>query len=297
MNINIVFIGCVESSKSLLIALLQCNVNIVGVITKCSSKFNSDFCDLSTICNNYGLDYIYCEDVNSTEIYEYIKSKKPDLIYCFGWSQLIKSEILDIPTKGCVGFHPAELPRNRGRHPIIWALALGLHKTASTFFFLSDGADNGDIISQEEVSISDEDDAQSLYEKIIKVSSKQVIDITNDFLENSIVRISQDEKQANYWRKRTKEDGKIDWRMNSKAIYNLVRALTKPYVGAHFVYNNKEIKVWSSKILEYKIGLNVEPGKVLKVFNDKSFVVKTGDGAILINSYEDEIIKEGEYLI
>ena len=49
---------------------------------------------------------------------------------------------------GVVGYHPAKLPQNRGRHPIIWSLALGLKHSASTFFFIQNGVDNGDIISQ-----------------------------------------------------------------------------------------------------------------------------------------------------
>ena len=52
-----------------------------------------------------------------------------------------------------MGYHPAELPYNRGRHPIIWALALGLKSTASTFFYMKEGADDGDIISQEIVKL------------------------------------------------------------------------------------------------------------------------------------------------
>ena len=40
--------------------------------------------------------------------------------------------------------------------------------------------------------------------------------------------------------------------MTSQAIYNLVRALTKPYVGAHINYKEKEIIVWKVEIIENK---------------------------------------------
>ena len=58
----------------------------------------------------------------------------PDLIICVGWSQILKSEILNIPKLGVIGFHPSKLPENRGKHPIIWSLVLGKKETASTFF-------------------------------------------------------------------------------------------------------------------------------------------------------------------
>lgn len=83
--------------------------------------------------------YIYSIDINDNSSVKFIRECNPDIIYCFGWSQLIKSEILNIPKLGVIGNHPAELPKNRGRHPIIWALALGLKQTASTFFIMNEG--------------------------------------------------------------------------------------------------------------------------------------------------------------
>ena len=75
---------------------------------------------------------------------------------------------------GVLGYHPAELPKNRGRHPIIWALVLGLKRTASTFFFMDEGADTGDILSQYKINISKNDNAETLYNRIIEVAMKQV---------------------------------------------------------------------------------------------------------------------------
>ena len=88
-------------------------------------------------------------------------------------SRLLKEEILSIAPFGVVGFHATALPANRGRHPIIWALVLGLSETASTFFFMDEGADSGDILSQYKLSISENDNAESLYKKVIKVASVQ----------------------------------------------------------------------------------------------------------------------------
>ena len=70
---------------------------------------------------------------NEAEQISFITEKSPDVIYCFGWSHILSKKILKLPPYGVVGFHPAELPNNRGRHPIVWALFLGLKKTASTF--------------------------------------------------------------------------------------------------------------------------------------------------------------------
>ena len=68
--------------------------------------------------------------------------------------------------RGVIGYHPAALPHNRGRHPIIWALARGLTQTASTFFLMDEGADTGAIVDQEPVPIGAHDDAGRLYARL-----------------------------------------------------------------------------------------------------------------------------------
>lgn len=297
--IKILFIGCVKSSERMLDKLINMEVEIVGVVTKRKSTFNSDFCDLKVLATKNDISCIYAENINDKYLVNFAKEKKPDLIYCFGWSELLGNEILSIPTKGCVGHHPTELPYNRGRHPQIWALVLGLKKTASTFFMMKEGADDGDIISQEELLIDIDDDAMSLYKKIDEIALKQIEKFTNDFINNTVKYIKQDNSKANYWRKRTKADGKIDWRMSSICIYNLVRALTKPYIGAHLECNGNEYKVWKTKLIKNDSNLydNIEYGKVIKVKKDLSFIIKTGDGIIEVVDYERFPIKEGDYII
>lgn len=247
MKLRILFIGTVQFSEAALKKLIDINANIVGVITKKESSFNADFVDLSTLAKQNNIPFLHVKSANSNEAIKFIKERKPDVIYCFGWSEILKKDILNLPRMGVIGFHPAKLPQNRGRHPIIWALFLGLNETASTFFFMDEGADSGDIISQEIVPINYEDDAYSLYRKITEVALKQIEKFTLELEVGSFKRIPQDNSKANYWRKRNELDGVIDFRMSSRAVYNLVRALTKPYIGADVLYKGKKYKVWKAK--------------------------------------------------
>lgn len=294
---RILYIGCVESSKILLEILIRKSKDIVGVITKDSSDYNSDFTDLRPLCVKNNIPYHCVFNINDDDSIEFIQKYNPDIGYCFGWSQLLKEEVLSLFPRGVIGFHPAALPNNRGRHPIVWALALGLDKTASTFFRMNIDVDNGDIISQKEITIEYEDDARSLYDKVIDTAAIQVEDIT-EVLENAdISGISQHIGQGNTWRKRNKADGEIDWRMSSRTIYNLVRALTRPYVGAHFVFKNHEYKVWKLKEIQYNGIDNIEPGKVLEVDVDESIVVRVSDGAVKLIDFDRISVSKGEYLI
>lgn len=292
---KILFIGTVEFSYKALEKLIELNAEIVGVCTKNKSDFNSDFADLTPLCKQADVPIKYVGDVNSNEDIAWIRSLSPDIIFCFGWSNLIKKDLLGLPKMGVVGYHPALLPKNRGRHPLIWALALGLNVSGSTFFFMTEGADDGDILSQEKVEILYEDDAKSLYDKVSNIALRQIETFLPKLQNNSFETIKQNNDLANVWRKRGKVDGKIDFRMTSRAIYNLVRALTKPYVGAHVEYNGQDISIWKVEEVEFDQN-NIEFGKVLEN-NGKSIVVKTYDKAIKIIDHSfKELPQIGEYL-
>ncbi len=131
---RIVFIGAVAYSANTLRKLIAMQAEIVGVCTLSKSSFNSDHTDLTPIANLAWIPAIDAIDINAQETLCAINEWKPDVIFFFGWSRLIKRPLLDLTPLGVIGFRPAALTANRGRHPLIWALVLGLSETASTFF-------------------------------------------------------------------------------------------------------------------------------------------------------------------
>lgn len=292
---RILFIGTVEFSKRALQKLIDLDAKVVGVCTKEKSNFNSDFVDLRPLCKKTKIPIKLVNDINSKDSYDWIKSLNPDIIFCLGWSNLLKKKILTLPPMGVLGFHPSKLPQNRGRHPLIWALALGLKKSASTFFFMDEGVDSGKILSQKEFDILDSDDARTLYNKVVNIALFQIEDFLTHLENKTYQTIKQDHKISNIWRRRVKFDGQIDFRMTSQAIYNLVRALTRPYVGAHINYKEKEIIVWKLEMIKNKQN-NIECGKVLDI-NKDIILVKTYDGAVKITHHEFKKLPAiGEYL-
>jgi len=296
---KIIFIGNVLFSKFLLEFILkQKNIDVIGVCTKNTSNFNADFYNLGNICKKKNIDFIYCDKINDKKNVEWIKKKKPDYIFCFGWSQLLSKEILNIPKKNVIGYHPSILPNNRGRHPIIWSLVLGLKFTGSSFFIMNDKADKGEIISQKKIYIANKDDAKKLYTKLVNSALKQLKFFLPKLENKKKIFLKKNKFNiGNYWRKRSEIDGQIDWRMNAKNIYNLTRALTKPYPFSHFIFKKKKINVLKAKIIKYK-NLNIEPGKILKFKNDKYITIKCGEDALKIIKFKPRIsFRKVKYII
>ncbi len=282
-KLKILLIGSAFSSKILLKKCISLKLNIVGVCTKKSSK-NFDFCNLKSEFKNTKLKFKYVNDINSSTNFNWIKDKRPDLIFCFGWSQILSKKIINIPKLGTIGFHPTELPKNRGRHPIIWSLALGLKQTASSFFVIKNEIpDSGKIISQRKIRINNHDNAYSLYLKIMKAASLQLNEIVKR-ISSKLNLPYKNNKFSNHWRKRDYSDGMIDWRMTAVSINNLVRALDKPYMHPHFYHNDKEFKIFKSKIILDRDNIkieNIEPGKILSK-SKSSFDVKCGSGILRV---------------
>jgi methionyl-tRNA formyltransferase len=292
---RIVFIGAVEFSKHMLAHLIASGADIVGVCTSEYAGINSDHADLSHMCKEAGLPWRYVSAVNSAETMDWIRTCRPDVIFCFGWSRLLGRGLLELPRLGVVGYHPSALPANRGRHPLIWALVLGLKRTASTFFFMDEGADSGDIISQREVAIERGDDAGTLYEKVVVVAIEQLSEFVPRLADGSYPRVKQDHAQSTVWRKRSASDGRIDWRMSANSIRNLVRALTRPYVGADFQFKGQSFKVWKAVVVDVG-STSCEPGKVLRIDNENT-VIKCGDRVIrLIETEPYFAAAPGDYL-
>ena len=292
---RVIFIGCVEFSAQALQTLLGCGgIEICGVVTRSRSSANADFRSLEHIAAKHGVPFFLADEPDPEDMAAWIQKHQPDICFCIGWSMLLPKQILDIPKHGVVGYHPALLPRNRGRHPIIWALALGLETTGSTFFLMDEGADSGDIIDQVVVPIMADETASGLYARLVAIACDQLRNIAKDLITGTLQRQPQDDTKASVWRKRGKSDGQIDWRMPAKGIRNLVRALSEPYPGAHCVFDGQEIKLWD---VETTAAMqDIEPGYVL--YNDGTTVtIKAGIDAVRVIRHEFTVLPlQGTYL-
>ncbi len=283
---KILLIGGVEFSLHCLQQVLQAGGKVVGVITLELDRagLHSDFCDLGPFCADQDIPCHRVKNINNAESMDLIRHIAPDIIFIFGWSQLVKKPLLELPPLGCIGTHPALLPRNRGRHPLIWALVEGLSESGLTFFYLDEGADSGDILWQKPFPILLDDNAGTLYVKIKQLATEAIHEFIPQLQQRRAPRIPQDHSLASYWRKRGESDGEVDWTQPSLTIYNLIRALTHPYCAAHTFVASQRLLLWKSALPDRCLlpeEMKQQPGTILG--RDHDYLdVRTGDGYLRI---------------
>jgi len=177
-----------------------------------------------------------------------LKNLKPDLILVNSYSMILPKEILDIPKRGAINIHGAMLPKYRGANVLNWVLINGEKETGITLHYMNEDIDAGDIIAQTKIKISFTDTASTLKRKfartVITLLKKEWPNIIN----NNVRRMPQDNSIATVVHRRKPEDGLIDWSKPAIEIYNLIRALVKPYPGAYY-FDKKGNKIIIDKFL------------------------------------------------
>lgn len=227
------------------------------------------------------------EDFNDNKIQSLLLRCEIDLIVVIGCSQIIKKEILSLTKFGAVGTHASLLPDLRGPAPINWALINDLKITGNTLMKLSTKLDAGEILDQKDIQISDSDDCMSLYFKVSKTNSSMILKVLFFILFNKKLPPSKKQKfLKSCSKKRTPDDSKINWRSNSRQIFNFIRALSYPYPNAFCFFEKSLVKICNASyiLFDHKF----PPGYIVGEYEIKQrlqnkIAISCLDGFLIIN--------------
>ena len=98
----------------------------------------------------------------------------PDLVVSAGFMKLVSEEFLARFGGRVVNTHPALSPSFPGMHGPQEALDYGVKVTGCTLFVIDGGVDTGPIVAQTVVPVEDDDDVESLHERI-KVAERAML--------------------------------------------------------------------------------------------------------------------------
>ena len=212
--------------------------------------------------------------------FQKIVDMKPDMIITCAYGQIIPKEILECSKYGCINVHGSLLPELRGGAPIHWAIIRGFKETGITVMSMSKEMDAGDIISQASLKIGENENLDSLYERMSYLEKDLLLDTIPNIVSGSCKYIKQDDSKVTFGYNISKEDEKIDFNNSVLDIHNLIRGLSS-IPGAYCYFDDKRMKIYDSVIYSKKLNGSYVNGEVVLI-EDSGLVIKCSDGFLLI---------------
>lgn len=278
---RVLFVACTNVGQAMIRTICgdeNIRSQVVGIVNlntqRALSKAN--YYTYLDIAEEYNISLHFCDNVNDEETVAWIADKQPDIIIQTGWSQKFRPQLLTLPKYGCIGEHPAPLPRGRGAACVNWAILTGETEWGDTFFHMVNEYDRGDVYAQEMFRIEEYDDVKTVYDKVAMCSAKIVREHIDQWSEGVFEPIPLDESIATYYKKRTPADGVFDFTGNARQLHDFIRAQTEPYPGAFFWYHGEKITVLSSRCSG--LATDAPAGTVLGTTEDGGIRVSCGDG-------------------
>lgn len=282
-DINVLFMGTPEFCVPILEALIE-NYNVLAVVTQPDKEVGRKREIVYSPIKKKALEHNIkvLQPIKIREEYQEILDLNSDIIITCAYGQIVPEIILNAPKYGCINVHASLLPKLRGGAPIHKSIIQGYDKTGITIMYMDKGMDTGDMISKVEIKITDSDTTESLHDKLQEASIPLLLKTLPDIIKGTNKREKQNEEEATYAYNVSREEEHVDFNKNSREIFNQIRGLNS-WPGAYAVLDDKNIKLWLSKISDKKY--DKDPGTIVSLDKNGMEVV-TKDGSILITELQ-----------
>ncbi|MDP8262224.1 MAG: methionyl-tRNA formyltransferase [Candidatus Ancaeobacter aquaticus] len=290
---NIVFFGTPDIAVSCLNDIALSAHTICGVVTVCDRPQGRHMhvtpSPVKMAAEQHEYPLYQFENINSPESIDTLKSLKPDLFIIVSFGKILCDALIQVPSMGALNIHMSYLPKFRGATPIQRALSEGFTRTGITVFYIEKKLDAGDIVLQEYVDIGRYDTYQSLYERFARMSGPFVLRALDMIERGQSKRVKQDDVDATYAHKFSKDEQLITWDKPARDIFNVVRALyPKPCAHTYFKIHGKYELIKIHKVTYDDIvndDASAVPGQIIDVTKN-NIAVKTGHGVISLKTLQ-----------
>ena len=198
---------------------------------------------------------------NNKEEYDYLKKLEADVAVVVAYGQILPKEILKLTKKGFINVHASILPKLRGSAPIQRSIMNSDSKTGISIMKIAEKLDTGPLCNVYHLDILENENAESLSERLSLLAAEKVLDDIDAILEDKALFEPQDDTKATYASKILKSEGQIDW---SESQNNIIGKINGLYPNSFFIYKGERYKVLKAEISN-KIG---EAGQVLSTVLD-----------------------------
>lgn len=277
MKKRIIFMGTPSFAAFILMQLLeqQDNFEVVAVVSQpdkpVGRKRVLEPTPVKVVALEHDIPVLQPNKIG--DAFEELERLKPDLIITAAYGQFVPTKILELPLYKAINVHGSLLPKHRGGAPIHRAIMEGDTKTGITIMYMVKKMDAGDMLSQEEIAIEDNDTLETMYLKLQVVGAELLLTTLPALFAGTLTPIAQDETEVTVSPNIAKAECQINWSLPARAIFNHVRGLS-PAPATFTTINNQNIKVFSVQLVDVELH-TAKPGEII-VANSQACHVATG---------------------
>ena len=278
------YMGSPDFSVPALASLINANHNICVVYTQPPRPGgrgkNLQKTPVHNFAEEHGILVRTPGSLKTQEAEEMLLALDLDALVVAAYGLILPQKILQIPKLGCLNIHASILPRWRGAAPIQRAIMAGDGESGVCIMLMEKGLDTGPILKSETIILDDDTTGASLHDSLASIGAKLINPTLIDFADGKIEPTYQNDRNAVYAKKLSKEDGHLVWSKSAEELERIVRALN-PWPGAWCLMNGERIKIHEASVLN-TLQHTQDPGKILT----GDFSVACGIGVLKITAIQ-----------
>jgi len=283
---RIVFAGTPDFAATALAALLDSHHHVVAVYTQPDRAAGRGQKMLESPVKQLALKHaipveqpVHFKDY--AEI-EKLASYDADLMIVAAYGIILPLAVLQVPKVACLNIHASLLPRWRGAAPIQRAIIAGDKKTGITIMLMAEGLDTGDMLLYRETSINSDDTGSTLHDRLAALGQDALLDCLSDLDVYLHQRCPQNNEQACYAKKLSKNEACINWQTSAQDIDCSIRAFNA-WPVAFSTLDKTTIRIWQcSFVIESH---RFTPGEICS-HRDKKIGVACLNGIVFLEKIQ-----------
>ena len=282
--LKVIFAGTPDFAAKHLSALIESEHEVIAVYTQPDrpagrgKKLTAS--PVKVLAEEYAIPVYQPQSLKAAEPQEELASLNADLMVVVAYGLILPTAVLNAPKLGCINVHGSILPKWRGAAPIQRAIWAGDAETGVTIMQMDEGLDTGDMLHIATLPITPEDTSATLYEKLAELGPQALVEVVNEF--DRYTPTKQDDSQATYAKKLSKEEALINWADDAEQIARNIRAFN-PWPVAWMQVEDQNVKIWSANVVP--LNKDVTPGTVINA-NKEGITIATGRDALCITSLQ-----------
>ncbi|WP_105626094.1 methionyl-tRNA formyltransferase [Cronobacter sakazakii] len=285
-SLRIIFAGTPDFAARHLDALLSSSHQVVGVFTQPDRPAGRGKKlmpgPVKLLAHENDIPVFQPKSLRSAESQELVAALNADVMVVVAYGLILPEAVLAMPRLGCINVHGSLLPRWRGAAPIQRSLWAGDAETGVTIMQMDKGLDTGDMLRKLSCPITNEDTSASLYDKLAQLGPQGLLATLDDLAAGRAVPEKQDDAQATYADKLSKEEARLDWTLSAAQLERCIRAFN-PWPVSFFMIDEQPVKVWKASVIHQQS--HATPGTILDA-GKQGIQVATTDGILNLESLQ-----------